>query len=234
MAVAFDATASTSGLLAQTFTFSHTCTGSDRLLVVCIAWTDTSISGATPSSVTYNGVALTFLTTNSAGIGVNEIWYLIAPSTGANNVVVTFTNIVPSEGPSSNAVCGSMSFTGVDQTTPLGTPGTANANSTAPSVSVTGASASNFVFDSLLVASGASAQPTITVNASQLQRWQTKIGAGSVRIAGAGSTKASAAGSVTMSWTLSVARNWATIAVEVLQVAVAGTARQRTLVGVGS
>lgn len=234
MAVAFDATANTSGLLAQSFTFAHTCTGTNLLLVVCIEWTDTSISGASLTSVTYNGVALTFLTSNGAGIGLNEIWYLIAPSTGANNVVVTFTNIVPAEGPSTNAVCGSMSFTGVDQTTPLGTPGAATANSTAPSVTITGASANNFVFDSLLVSSANLAQPTITVNASQLQRWQTKIGGGTVRIAGAGSTKASTAGAVTMSWTLSAARNWATIAVEVLEVAAVSTARQRTLVGVGS
>ena len=234
MAVAFDATANGSGSAISSLTFAHTCTGSNLLLVVCVAWADTSVSGASLTSITYNGVALTQYSSNGAGVGTNEVWYLIAPSTGAHNVVVTWTNVNPAEAPSTNGVAGSLSFTGVDQTTPLGTAAQATGSSTTPSVTLTGASASNFVFDALLVSSAASAQPTITVNASQVQRWQVKVGGAGFRIAGAGSTKASAAGSVTMSWSLSAVRNWATIAIEVLQVAATPTNRLRSLMGVGT
>jgi hypothetical protein len=233
VAVAFDATANTSGVGVSSLTFAHTCTGSSLLLVVGVTWTDTSISGASLTGITYNGVAMTQLKTLMAGIATDEVWYLIAPATGAHNVVVTFTNVNPLEAPSTTAVAGSISWTGVDQVTPLGTPVTATATSTAPSVTLTGVSASNFVFDSLDVASAGSTQPTITVNASQIQRWQTKVGGAGSRIAGAGSTKASAVGSVTMSWTLSASRTWGTIAVEVLQVSVVSTTPLRTLLGVG-
>lgn len=234
MAVAFDATANSSGTGVSSLTYSHTCTGSDRVLIVAITWGDTSITGASITSVTYNGVALTQYSTRMGGIGLNEVWYLIAPATGANNIVVTVTNVVPAEAPSSNIVAGSMSFTGVDQTTPLGTAVTAAANSTGPSASVTGVSTNNFIFDSLCVGSAGSTQPTITVNGTQTQRWQTKIGGAGNRIAGAGSTKASAVGSVTMSWTLSAARQWSLIAVEVKEVAVVTGSKQRTLMGVGA
>lgn len=88
MPIAFDATANDleSG---TTATFSHPCTGSDRLLFV----TAVVGSGNTVSGVTYNGVAMTNVPTNSPvsnpSGAVLYLFYLINPATGANNVVVT-------------------------------------------------------------------------------------------------------------------------------------------------
>lgn len=85
MAIAFDASSNTaSGTSPRTW--SHTCTGSDRVLVV-----GTFGSTADPTSVTYGGVALTKYGT---GISVGDayhlsMWYLLNPASGANDIVVT-------------------------------------------------------------------------------------------------------------------------------------------------
>src|SRR5450432_3741075 len=68
----------------------------------------------TTTSVTYNGTALTFAGASTNGTVRTEIWYLVAPAAGSHSVVVTApvaTDITAS----------SVSFTGVDQATPVGT-----------------------------------------------------------------------------------------------------------------
>lgn len=97
---ATNASASTS------LSWSHTCTGSNLGLIVGIGYRE--VSGT--RSATYNGVAMTSVVvdgtkdTNS----VTEIFKLIAPSTGANNVVLTKENDI--------STGGSISFSGADQT----------------------------------------------------------------------------------------------------------------------
>lgn len=63
----------------------------NRLLVVRLHGNRT----APPSSVTYNGVAMTVID-NTSGPGLNldqhSSWYLVAPATGANNLVITQPN----------------------------------------------------------------------------------------------------------------------------------------------
>ena len=65
-------------------------TGSNGYLLVLV-WIDSSSSA--PTSVTYNGVSLTQVDTPRTFAGANQIvsaWVLAGPSTGANNVVVTY------------------------------------------------------------------------------------------------------------------------------------------------
>ncbi|MFL5304729.1 MAG: hypothetical protein ACJ8F1_05925, partial [Polyangia bacterium] len=84
------------------------------------------------TTVTYNGVALTFAGASTNGTVRSEIWYLVAPASGTHNVVVT--------APNATAVTAtSMSFTGVNQTTPLGSTVGAIGTSTSPQVSLTSA-----------------------------------------------------------------------------------------------
>ena len=71
-------------------TISHTCSGSDRLLVVATAIYDSTPS--TVSGITYNGVALTKINHRTQTNSRAEMWYLLAPDTGTNNVVVFRTN----------------------------------------------------------------------------------------------------------------------------------------------
>lgn len=70
---------------ADTASFSHTCTGSNRILFVA-----TTTTGADITGVTYNSVALTQIgTSKSDGTRTIQLWYLIAPATGANTVALT-------------------------------------------------------------------------------------------------------------------------------------------------
>lgn len=110
MAIAFDAVASgTNSNLSDTLTFAHTCTGSDRILFVAINCNnaDNRITG-----VTYNGVSMTVVDSlvNSAGNSYLDLYVLVGPATGANNIVVT-ANTNPT-----NITAASISFTGASQT----------------------------------------------------------------------------------------------------------------------
>lgn len=114
MAIAFDTSqSSNNGGGSTTLTFSHTCSGSDRLLVVGVAYPSTSI---TISSVTYTkGGNVTNLTAidqqaKSTPDVSGALYYMIAPDTGAHNIVITVS--------SNTAVYGaSASYTGVNQST---------------------------------------------------------------------------------------------------------------------
>ena len=170
---------------AATLTFAHTTgTGSNRLLLVGAA-----ASNRTVSSVTYNGIALTFVggvSDTGAPQPRAEIWSLTNPPSGTFNVVVTLTG-------SANMVAGATTFTGINQTNPLGT--LASATST---LSVNASSATNeLVFDS------ACGSASMTPNASQTQRWNLQQGT----IYGGASTKPGAT-SDTMSWAGSANPPW--------------------------
>ena len=112
----------TSGTAVNTnsITFSHTVSGVNRLLLV---GTTARLSGTGTQprvqTVTWKNGTESFTYGNSRTSGVpnaviGEIWKLVAPSTGTYNIVVTFDL-------NCYATAGAVSFSGVDQTTPLGT-----------------------------------------------------------------------------------------------------------------
>jgi hypothetical protein len=102
MAIAFDAVSS-GGNGGTSQTFSHTCTGTNRLLFV---GGYNQESSSTITGITYDGVALTEIDNTSQTNNSVSLWYLIAPATGANDVVVTRSS-------SSNALLGvAVSYTG--------------------------------------------------------------------------------------------------------------------------
>ncbi len=107
MAIAFDA-ASHGKVSATSLTYSHTCTGSFRILWVGV-YINTNTDDVT--GVTYNGVAMT--RANSLLVAAtatsNYLYYLVAPATGANNIVVSC-------GSSRRIVSTSSSYTGAKQT----------------------------------------------------------------------------------------------------------------------
>jgi len=107
MAISIDATSGgiTSGTQTS-LTVSHTCSGSDRILITQI---ETEPAGRT-TGVTYNGVSMTLLQNTSIIAGAVELltYYLLAPATGANNIVVSFSS-------ATNGHVWSASYTGVKQ-----------------------------------------------------------------------------------------------------------------------
>lgn len=198
VAIAFDAASSTNGK-SSTLTWSHTvgAAGSDRILVVGVSLkTNTVVSG-----VTYGGQALA-LVPNSAVVHSGgkrvELWYKVAPLTGANNVVVSMPSSV-------HMIGGATSWTGVHQTTPLGTAATAALTTGTGTVDVTSVSG-DVVVDTLSTAS------TMTVGAGQTQRWNLS----QAGFKGAGSTEDATTTTTTMSWTF-VSGDWAITAVPLKQ-----------------
>lgn len=220
MALAVDAVTNASGSGAGPFTWSHTCAGSDRVLVVGISYYD---SGDTVSAITYNSVAMTVVgsSTVSNGQCTVSLYRLIAPATGSNTVSVTFTGSV------FDFKAGSISFTGADQTTPLGAANTATGSSTTPSVNITSATG-EIVLDTIaIVHSG-----TLTVDGSQAEQWNGVGGFGFIK--GGGSTEDGST-TTTMSWSNSSSQDWALTGVSVKPVAAAPSGvHQLCLTGVGN
>ena len=89
MAIAYDASSGGHTATTTNLTWSHTCTGTNRILFVGYRC---SVSGAV-SGITYNGVAMTFIAqggdNSSSYLG---LWYLINPATGSNTVSITLSS----------------------------------------------------------------------------------------------------------------------------------------------
>jgi uncharacterized repeat protein (TIGR01451 family) len=123
--VAVDTTTTGTGTLAGTgtvtLTFNHaTTTTANRVLIVGVSLNITNNAATVVSGVTWNGTALTQIGAHNDTSGTRrvEMWYLLAPATGTHPVVVSVN--IPSR-VNIGVVAGATTFTGVDQTAPLGT-----------------------------------------------------------------------------------------------------------------
>lgn len=190
MAIAFDAK-SKKGFDASSTTLSHTCTGSNRLLVVAFTIDGSDTISGTP---TYAGVNMTQLVTVAPGNFRIYLYYLIAPATGANNISVTLSGSV-------DAGIMATSYTGVAQTSPVdGTAAGANDNASPFGRAITTAVANSVVVF-------ASADDDDTANArtpvaSTNQRHDVLQGAGAGDYGGFMSDRiTTTAGSYTMTYT---------------------------------
>lgn len=112
MAIAFDTAVIDQGTTGTSHSWSHTCTGSNRLLLVGVMFQTGTDANGTP---TYNGVSMTQAGTGVAVGGTfNEfrLYYLVAPATGANTITVNNTG-------GGLSYAASMSYTGVAQSSPI-------------------------------------------------------------------------------------------------------------------
>jgi len=126
MAIAFDSSSfGNTGANNTSVTWSHTCSGANRILFVGVSCPSTR----TISSVTYNGVGMTNIN-RSSGSQTVALYYLIAPATGANNVVVTVDS-------STFIYCDATSYTGVKQSSQPDANNTSSTTSTTVTTSVT-------------------------------------------------------------------------------------------------
>lgn len=129
MAIAFDATSKSGTAEGTNPSWSHTCTGDDRVLVVIVT---VRFSGDAPASVTYNGVGMTkqreVTRAESAFGDVSlSIWTLANPAAGTNTIAFTATL----------AWGMGASYTGCDTADPVGGTGENTGTSASPSVSIT-------------------------------------------------------------------------------------------------
>lgn len=159
----FVATSTATGT-GTTLTWSHTnSTATNQVLVVSIGTNANDVTG-----VTYNGVAMT-RATNANSVSefprAIEQWYLVAPSTGAAyNIVVSSTS-------GSQKIAQAVSYSGIDQTTPINATTTAQ-GATNFSLSLTTTShktvlISSFVSEAYVNAISADARDTALPSAEQ-------------------------------------------------------------------
>ena len=184
----------TAGGGATSLTFSHTvAAGTDRVLLVELAIDGLGVG---VSGVTYGGVALT-QAVRATGNHASEIWYLVAPTVGTANVVVSFGGTTP-------AAAGASTYNGVDQSAPIGATATASGTGTSGSVAIA-SNAGDLVVDAQIWNNN----PTLTTGGSQTQLWQAAAGTSMRGV----STSEAGATSVTMSETSSSSQNWVIAAV---------------------
>lgn len=238
MALAVDTNSSKSispgAVAGGTMTWSHTCNGSNRLLVVGVA---VRSDGATPtnSGVTYNAVAMTAVPSAvvSDADEIVKMWYLINPASGANNIVVTFGD---NGANSCYPVGGGVSFTGADQTTGIHNgANSSNAGSTTPSLTVT-STGGEIVIDAVEYRSGSGV--TLTVDGSQTQQvnwWSNATAADpptDTRRETLGMSTEAGAASVAMDWTISTSQEWKQAGLSVIAAAGGAAANHWLLMGV--
>ena len=219
MTIAVDSTATTSGKAVNSLAWSHTVSGNNRLLFVSV-----SREGGTASnvvSVTLGAQNFTEIQEVTNASGSLSVWYLLAPNTGAGTITASLDT-----GQTRDMFCGSISFTGVHQTTPLGTHATATGTISPISVAVTSAT-NEWVVDFFSLGNGTG---TRTVGAGQTERYNGASGTIAGDVAGGCSTE-SGATSVTMSWT-APDDSWAQLGVAVKPAATGATVEADTSLGV--
>ncbi len=175
-------------LRASSLSWSHTVgSGSNRVLVV-------GVVGACVPSVTYGGVALTHagqVYNNNQAPASTDLFVLVNPATGTNTVRVSYS------GCTSDVEGGSISFTGVDQSTPLAHVTTNFGSGTAAQVAVASV-AGDMVVD--VVGNGSAiASSRQTLSWLKNQNGNTAVGNGA-------QSTAAGASSVTMGY--SVSSDW--------------------------
>ncbi len=191
-AVAIDAISTGSISTGTTIiTIPHTTSGADRLMLVGVSIAQDSDEFVT--EVRHNGVLLNFegqITQSGAQVRI-EICSRLAPDIGPFNVVVTI-DTSGHEG----AIAGVMTFTGVDQTTPLGA--FAGNQGVSASASTTVSSAAGELVFGVVSVDGDGANFDLLPGAGQTpEHWDIFA---STSANGGGSTEAGAA-SVETSWT---------------------------------
>lgn len=199
MAIALDATSNSGAAGVSPFTWSHTCTGTNRLLIVGV-----NLCGASQpavSAVTYNGVSMTKVQGNqqSSGLGSfaeSSVWFLHNPATGANIISVTYAN-----GVNGGGYCIGASYTGAQQSSAADAVGGNSGTTTgAVTASVTTVANNCWVFGTGAVGGSSStiSTPTLTDRGTGTAGGFVG-GAGGVQDNNAPKTPA---GAVTFGWTV--------------------------------
>ncbi|MEI6852195.1 MAG: Ig-like domain-containing protein, partial [Bacteroidota bacterium] len=191
--------------------------GTNRLMIAGISYEDDNTQAWNIDSVVQivGGVRKKFtfvkkqMSTVEAGC---EIWRLVNPTSGAGTV----TAYINSGTADDDAVTvGVITFTGVDQTTPLGT-AASNLGTTSPATVVVTSAVNEMVFGVL----GYDDSRPVVSDAAQTQQWNLTaggpVGNGSTAVA---CTKAGAA-SVTCRWTSTTDDTWAACGVSIKQAAI--------------
>lgn len=183
-----------------TLNFTHTTgTGANRLLIVGVSINLTNANTVGVVGVMYNGTTpLNFIGAHNDAGNTRRVeqWYLLNPASGTN-VPIAVTLNIPT-GKTEGVVAGATTFTGVDQTVPLGTFTSADgaagtsASQDVPSV------INGMILDTLAIGGNR----TATVNGPQVSQWNANTGGGGTTDVTAVGSSRTGAPSVPMSETI--------------------------------
>lgn len=228
MAQALDTTTSDVNTAHQivggTTTWSHTCTGSNLVLIASFAIWNNGGTAAGMSAVLYGLQSMTLVPSSGSSNGnfYTEQWYLIAPTTGAHNIVATqvgSTDAIKTSG---------ISVTGADQTTGYDSHGATTGTSGTVTQAITLTAANEFMVDIVCHLSANSP----SANSDTLILNDTSVGvSGASQYVNKGSS-----GSQSMSYTYPDPGDaWAYSIVSILSAGGGGATspRLRSLLGVG-
>ncbi|HEY6334233.1 MAG TPA: hypothetical protein VI756_33270 [Blastocatellia bacterium] len=187
--------------------------GADQSNVTSIGWTHDNVAGncivvgivsdsqsstaPAVTAVTYNGISLTEVPSTSQAdtSGTTRcrvsIWYLLAPATGSNSIVVT---VAPSI--TQHVKAWAASLTGVNQTTPIDNSGAGEGSHVLSSVTFSLSSAADWIFDVI----GSTDPASLSPNAGQTSEW---LQTGSKADGGGSLAESVSSGSVTVGWSTS-------------------------------
>jgi hypothetical protein len=181
----------------STITISIDGTGCDALAIgVSHNQTDDVIS-----TVTYAGASCSAKDTSDNGTTLRAaVYQKIAPATGVNNAVITFTAPL-----NHSSAGGAHMFNGTDQTTPFINVTKASGSSTTASVTQTSIGASNSGFDVV------AATPSTSINTPT----QTQSFVDNNPTECVGGSNAAGNASRTFAWTITGTAPWASISFEV-------------------
>jgi len=226
MAIASDTTSNSGGQFdVSSFSYSHTCTGSDLLLYSGVSMEDVTDADRTVTGITYNSVSMTSIREddNDTDNFSSSIWYLAGPATGSNTVAVTLN------GENALSVSGSISLTGVDQSSPLDANNGATGNSNVPTVDVTTVADNSWVIDTV-----AYGDNTFTIGSGQTSRWT--VGVSTLGSTASTEGPVTPAGATTMDLTFDFGASeaWAISAASFQPVAAAGTVKTKNTIAIAS
>lgn len=193
MAVAFDARSEALATPATSLSWSHTCSGSDRVLYATVTHEPGSNDVDTVSA-TYNGVSMDILFTDTTTNGSRHVrvFRLVAPATGTNTLEFTW-------GGASRQFTGiAASFTGVDQVDPDDAQvlSDGGAGVTTLTRSVTSA-VGDMVMDCIVISTGAITNFQVSEGNTEINQ-HVAVGTG---LNGQGCSYEAGAASVTVGWT---------------------------------
>ncbi|MCH7730475.1 hypothetical protein IID21_02975 [Patescibacteria group bacterium] len=199
--VTFDAASSANALNVSSISWSHVIGGSsNRKLLVGVAIEEDVLGDEPVTGVTYNGTALTFAQTATAGTGFLqhvEVWYLdeaSLPVSGSYTIQVNTTGLVQ------EINVGAVSLAGTVSGAPEATATNTNFSTATITTSITTLTNGAWVIDAV----GSGNNGTFTAGGGQTERWDTSASSGT----GAMSTKeVSTAGATSMAQTHSTTSN---------------------------
>lgn len=215
MAALHDLTTTNNGSSRSSASFSHTCSGTNRALLVFLEVSNTS-QEPTVTAVSYDGTAMTLLgAIHNNYNGSRRIstfaYVLVDPSTGSNTVSVTYGQTELRD------VIAAISFTDAGTPVALGS----GATGSGTSASATGTTGED---DSLLVGGIAIARGGDSItDGDGTEEWDVSTGSAGFDMTGAGSYEAGGtAGSHTWEVTIATSAAFSVYLVEVPPAAVSG------------